>query len=178
MKKIWNIVLMATVALFACNCGGGDDSKDGPGPDPDPNNGEVAVKKANVVGQWKLTAWSEDGVKDNVNFPDETHTVYAEFYNNGTFKFYQQNINFQGVVLFEGNFTLNESTKTLAGIYSDGENWGSNYTITKLTAETMTLVVENGSERSVYTKEQIPALIIESARPLEEVRSVEIPRFF
>lgn len=176
MKKIWNIVLMATVALFACNCGGGGNDSDEPGPNP--NNGEVEVKKANVVGEWKLTAWSEDGVKDNANFPDETHTVYAKFNSNGTFKFYQQNINFQGVVLFEGNFTLNESTKTLAGIYSDGENWGSNYTITKLTTETMTLVVENGSERSVYTKEQIPASIIESARPFEEVRSVEIPRFF
>lgn len=175
MKKIWNVVLMALVALSVCNCGGGDE----PGGNNNGGNSgsELEVTKNNLAGEWKLTAWAPEGNKPDANFPDETHTVYVEFKANGTFKLYQQNVNNPGVVLFEGNFSVNESTKVVAGIYSDGENWGSNYVINKLTKGSMVWCVENGTETSTFSKEAIPAEVISTARPAGEVRSQEIFRF-
>lgn len=165
MKKIWNVVLMATVALFTCNCGGGEENGE---PGPNPNEEKLEVTKDNLVGEWKLTKLS-----NQTDFPDQTHTIYVEFLANGTFKLYQQNINYQGVVLFTGNFSLNETTKVIAGIYSDGENWGANYEISELTTSSMIWKVEGGNETQNYIKESIPGTIIDSARPLEEVRSLE-----
>ena len=176
MKKIWNVVLMALVALSVCNCGGDEPSNGGNGGGG--NSGtDLEVTKNNLAGEWKLTAWAPEGNKADANFPDETHTVYVEFKANGTFKLYQQNVNNPGVVLFEGNFSVNESTKVVAGIYSDGENWGSNYKVTKLTGSTMIWCVEDGVETSTFSKEAIPAEVISTARPAGEVRSQEIFRF-
>ncbi|MEZ3443015.1 lipocalin family protein [uncultured Alistipes sp.] len=167
MKKFLCFLMSALVAVTLCNCGGGDD----PVPDPNPNPGPtppgpvVEITLQNIVGEWQLTAWSGGSIIDGA------HTAYLKLNADKTFDLYQVRINNQGVVLYEGTFTLDEAQALISGRYSDNVAWGASYTIA-LSTNAMTWTVVGKNDTSTFTKKDIPADIIDIAVPADEVRSL------
>lgn len=161
--------MSALVAVTLCNCGGSDDPVVNPNPDkptpPDPGT-ETEVTLANIAGEWQLTNWSGGSVID------ESHTAYLKLNTDNTFDLYQVRINDQGVVLYDGTFTLDEAQALISGRYSDGVAWGASYRIT-LSGNTMLWTVDGTSDTSTFTKTSIPSDVIDLARPADEVRSLE-----
>lgn len=160
--------MSALVAVTLCNCGGGSDD---PVPDPTPNpptppGPSIEVTLENIVGEWQLTAWSGGSVID------DAHTAYLKLNADKTFALYQVRINNQGVVLYNGTFTLDEAQALISGRYSDNVAWGASYTI-GLSSSSMTWTVVGKSDTSTFTKKSIPADIINIAVPAEEVRSLD-----
>ncbi len=167
MKKFLCFLMSALVAVTLCNCGGGDD----PVPDPNPNPGPtppgpvVEITLQNIVGEWQLTAWSGGSIIDGA------HTAYLKLNTDKTFDLYQVRINNQGVVPYEGTFTLDEAQALISGRYSDNVAWGASYTIA-LSTNAMTWTVVGKNDTSTFTKKNIPADIIDIAVPADEVRSL------
>lgn len=171
MKKFLQFFAVALMAVTLCNCGGGNEDPT-PTPQPPKPGQEVEVSVANVSHPWVLTSWSANGAE---GMTDNT-AIYLELLNNNTFKLYQKNVNFAGVVLFEGNYTLDAAAKTITGKYSDGESWSATYSITKLTTDNMEWTT--GSEVSTYgVLTEIPSEITTAAVPASSVRS-EMPARF
>lgn len=160
--------MSALVAVTLCNCGGSDDPVPDPNPNPNPvpPGPSVEVTLENIVGEWQLTAWSGGSVIDNA------HTAYLKLNADKTFALYQVRINNQGVVLYNGTFTLDEAKALISGRYSDNVAWGASYTI-GLSTNAMTWTVVGKSDTSTFTKKSIPADIIDIAVPVEDVRSLD-----
>ena len=102
--------------------------------------------------------------------------VYVEFAATGEFDEYQR--------LGEGRYRHYEGTwsvekSVLSGIYADGTEWGSTYTLS-FEDDTMTLMANNDSAEAIlYTKTTIPAEVKEEAiAPLGSETRAEEERWF
>ena len=69
--------------------------------------------------------------------------------------------------------------ETLSGVYTDGEAWSKQYTVSYAEEPTRIRLVSttDSADKSVYTEVVIPTDIIDAAQPATEVRSVAIERF-
>lgn len=164
MKKVLSFFLMAFVAVSLNGCS----SSDEPISDPDPVDPTVEVTLDAITGEWILSGWSGG------TLPSSSQ-IYLKVNGDNTFDLYQKNVNYAGVTLFEGTYTFNEANALISGKYDDGTDWSSSYTITA-TSNTMTWKVADGSESSTFTRQSIPAEIIDVAVPADEVRSAELFR--
>lgn len=157
--------MSAFVAVTLCSCGGSDEDSV-PTPPTPPGPDEPSVSVSTIAGEWQLTGWSEGTVID------DTHTAYLELNTDKTFSLYQVRINNAGTVLYTGTFNLDEAQALISGRYSDNVAWGATYQVT-LSGNSMIWQVSGKSERSTFTKKSIPADVIASARPADEVRSLD-----
>lgn len=103
--------------------------------------------KATLPGEWHCTPAELDA------------DIYAAFDENGRFDLYQK--------LGEGRYRHYTGTweckgNTLSGNYSDGNAWGSSYTVEFTDQDHMTFTALNGSkEVMVYTRESVPSEVKE-----------------
>ena len=148
MKKNINLIMaVLCAALLFVGCGKEKDT-------PKVNN---ATK---IVGEWHCAPEGYDV------------DVYVAFDAAGSFEEYQR--------LGEGRYrhyagTWSVDKSVLSGVYADGTEWGSTYTLS-FEGETMTLTANNESaEAIVYTKCEIPAEVkSEAIDPLgSETRAEE-----
>lgn len=98
--------------------------------------------------------------------------VYVAFDADGSFEEYQR-LGEGRYRHYAGTWSVNKSE--LSGVYADGTEWGSTYTLS-FEGETMTLTANNESaEAIVYTKTTIPAEVKDEAiEPLgSETRAEE-----
>lgn len=103
---------------------------------------------AKVVGEWHCAPEGMDV------------DVYVAFDAAGTFDEYQR-LGEGRYRHYAGTWSVNKST--LSGVYADGTEWGSSYTLS-FDGETMTLTANNDSaEAIVYTKTTIPADVKDEA---------------
>ena len=145
--KIYSIISVLCAALLFIGCAKEKDT-------PKVNN---ATK---IVGEWHC---APDGYDVD---------VYVAFDAAGSFEEYQR--------LGEGRYrhyagTWSVDKSVLSGVYADGTEWGSTYTLS-FEGETMTLTANNESaEAIVYTKCEIPAEVKDEAiEPLgSETRAEE-----
>lgn len=142
-------VLFAALAFVGCG-----KEKDAPKVD----------NTAKVVGEWHCAPEGMDV------------DVYVAFDAAGTFDEYQR--------LGEGRYrhyagTWSVTKNELSGVYADGTEWGSSYTLS-FDGDTMTLTANNESaEAMVYTKSVIPAEIKDEAiDPLGSETRAEEKRWF
>ena len=136
MKKNINLIMaVLCAALLFVGCGKEKDT-------PKVNN---ATK---IVGEWHCAPEGYDV------------DVYVAFDADGSFEEYQR--------LGEGRYrhyagTWSVDKSVLSGVYADGTEWGSTYTLS-FEGETMTLTANNESaEAIVYTKTTIPAEVKDEA---------------
>ena len=151
MKAKLIYMVFALVALTIAGCG---KEKDTP---------KVNLA-ANIVGEWHCAP--EDMDVD----------VYVAFDAAGTFDEYQR-IGDGRYRHYAGTWSVEKST--LSGVYADGAEWGSSYTLS-FEGETMTLTADNSSmEVVVYTKTTIPAEVKDEAiDPLGSETRTEEARWF
>ncbi len=103
--------------------------------------------KATLPGEWHC---APEGIDAD---------IYAAFEENGSFDLYQK--------LGEGRYRHYTGTweckgNTLSGIYSDGNAWGSSYTVAFTDNDNMTFTALNGSnEVMAYTREPVPSEVKE-----------------
>ena len=144
-------LLTLCAALFFVGCGNEEDT-----PKVDP--------AAKIIGEWHCAPEGYDV------------DVYVAFDAAGTFDEYQR--------LGEGRYRHYEGTwsvekNVLSGVYADGTEWGSTYTIS-FSGDTMTLTANNESaEAIVYTKTEIPAEVKDEAiEPLGSETRAEVEHWF
>lgn len=113
-----------------------------------------------IIGEWHCTP---EGLEAD---------IYVAFDADGEFELYQKvgegrHRHYWGTYGIEGN--------TLSGTYSDGDPWGSSYSMEFVSDGEMKLTALNGSDEvTTYLREDIPAEVKENAL---ETRSVEIAFF-
>jgi hypothetical protein len=147
------IYLLAAVLLAALTIVGCQKEKSSPTVD----------NSAKIVGEWHCAPEQYDV------------DVYVAFYADGAFDEYQR-IGEGRYRHYNGTWTLNKDI--LSGVYSDGESWGSEYSVA-FADNTMVLTSLNDSaEAMTYTKEQIPSEVIESAIEPLASRSEQESRWF
>lgn len=117
-----------------------------------------------VVGEWH---YAPEGMDVD---------VYVAFTAEGTFDEYQR-LGEGRYRHYAGTWSVNKST--LSGVYADGTEWGSSYTLS-FDGDTMTLTADNDSaEAIVYTKTTIPAEVKDEAiDPLGSETRAEEERWF
>ncbi|MBR3827584.1 MAG: lipocalin family protein [Alistipes sp.] len=136
-RLIYAMVALAIVGLAAgCN-----KNKEDEGPKGD-------NRDMRLVGSWHCTA---------EEFSTE---VYVAFTEDGAFDLYQR--------LGEGRYRFYDGTwqydgTTLTGTYSDATAWGDSYTVAYLDDNTMTLTTTLTEETMTYTREEIPAEVIQES---------------
>ena len=147
--KFYLLTLCAALAFVGC------------GKENDTPKVDNATK---VVGEWHCAPEGYDV------------DVYVAFDAAGTFDEYQR--------LGEGRYRHYEGTwsvekNVLSGVYVDGTEWGSTYTLS-FNGDTMTLTANNESaEAIVYTKTEIPAEVKDEAiEPLGSETRVEVEHWF
>ena len=146
-----SIISVLCAAMFFVGCGNEEDT-----PKVDP-----AVK---IIGEWHCAPEGYDV------------DVYVAFGDEGDFDEYQR--------LGEGRYRHYNGTYivdngVLSGLYADGTEWGSTYTIS-FSGDTMTLTANNESaEAIVYTMTTIPEEVKEEAiEPLGTETRAECERWF
>ena len=146
--KFYLLTLCAALAFVGC------------GKENDAPKVDNATK---VVGEWHCAPEGYDV------------DVYVAFDAAGTFDEYQR--------LGEGRYRHYEGTwsvekNVLSGVYADGTEWGSTYTIS-FSGDTMTLTANNESaEAIVYIKTEIPAEVKDEAiEPLGSETRAEFERW-
>lgn len=110
--------------------------------------------QAGVVGEWKLSSWS-DGMSDDIE-------VYAVFNGDMTFTLYQK-VQYVYFVKYTGQYLVTENV--LSGTYDDGKAWGASYTVT-LGADGQTIELVNSAnidDISIFAKSTVPQDVIDSA---------------
>ncbi len=119
---------------------------------------------AKVVGEWHCAPEGMDV------------DVYVAFDAAGTFDEYQR-VGDGRYRHYAGTWSVNKSV--LSGVYADGTEWGSTYTLT-FEEETMTLTANNDSAEAItYTKVTIPAEVKDEAiEPLGTETRAEEERWF
>ena len=119
---------------------------------------------AKVVGEWH-------GAPEGMDVD-----VYVAFDAAGTFDEYQC-LGDGRYRHYAGTWSVNKSE--LSGVYADGTEWGSSYTLS-FDGDTMTLTAKNDSEEAiVYTKTVIPAEVKDEAiDPLGSETRAEEVRWF
>ena len=116
-------------------------------------NGSEATTATKLVGQWHCIA-EELNVAEDID-------VYVEFMADKSFNLYQK-IGQGRHRHFTGTWSV--SGDVLSGLYADGTEWGSSYTVEFSGMDAMKLTAKNGSkEVMTYTRETIPAEILEGS---------------
>ena len=116
-------------------------------------NGSEATTATKLVGQWHCIA-EELNVTEDVD-------VYVEFMADKSFNLYQK-IGQGRHRHFTGTWSVNGDV--LSGLYADGSEWGSSYTVEFSGMDAMKLTAKNGSkEVMTYTRETIPAEVLEGS---------------
>ena len=148
------IYLLATLLIAALAFVGCSKEKDTPKVD----------NAAKVVGEWHCAPEGMDV------------DVYVAFDAAGTFDEYQR-VGEGRYRHYAGTWSVNKSV--LSGVYADGTEWGSTYTLT-FEGETMTLTANNDSAEAItYTKVTIPAEVKDEAiEPLGTETRAEEERWF
>ncbi len=148
------IYLLATLLIAALAFVGCGKEKDTPKVD----------NAAKVVGEWHCAPEGMDV------------DVYVAFDAAGTFDEYQR-VGEGRYRHYAGTWSVNKSV--LSGVYADGTEWGSTYTLT-FEGETMTLTANNDSAEAItYTKVTIPAEVKDEAiEPLGTETRAEEERWF
>lgn len=132
------LFLLAAVLLAALTIVGCQKEKSSPTVD----------NSAKIVGEWHCAPEQYDV------------DVYVAFYADGAFDEYQR-IGEGRFRHYAGSWSVDKST--LSGIYADGTEWASTYTLS-FEDNTMTLTANNDSaEAIVYTKTSIPAKVKDEA---------------
>ena len=147
--KFYLLTLCAALAFVGC------------GKENDTPKVDNATK---VVGEWHCAPEGYDV------------DVYVAFDAAGTFDEYQR-LGEGRYRHYEGTWSVNKSV--LSGVYADGTEWGSTYTLT-FEGETMTLTANNDlAEAITYTKVTIPAEVKnEAIEPLGTETRAEEERWF
>ena len=146
MKNTMKFLLAAFGAVVLYSCGGGGD-------EPDPGPGPISSE---LVGEWKLTAWSEDA--EGVIAGGKLQ-VYLELKSDATFALYQM-FNTPGFTVLTGSYVYNATDKTVSGTYSDGQAWSHKYDVSDLTTSSMKWTAEGSGDVSTYTKTTIPTDLV------------------
>ena len=101
--------------------------------------------------------------------------VYVAFATDGTFDEYQR-LGDSGYRHYAGSWNVKDGT--LSGIYADGVEWGSSYTLS-FDGDTMTLTATNDSAEAItYTKTAIPTEVKDSAIEPFASRTEDAIRWF
>ncbi len=87
--------------------------------------------------------------------------IYVGFTSDGGFELYQQ-ITEGAHRLYRGTWTVDEGNTVISGKYNDGENWGSDYSITLSEDCNSMTWVDSASKEYVYSRQEIPAEIKET----------------
>ena len=107
--------------------------------------------QAGIVGEWKLTAWS-DSMSEEVE-------VYAEFKGDMTFVLYQK-LQYVYFVKYTGQYLVTDNV--VSGTYDDGKAWGASYTAT-MGADGSTIELVNTlniDDISLFTRTAIPQDVV------------------
>ena len=116
-------------------------------------NGSEATTATKLVGQWHCIA-EELNVAEDID-------VYVEFMADKSFNLYQK-IGQGRHRHFTGTWSV--SGDVLSGLYADGSEWGSSYTVEFSGMDAMKLTAKNGSkEVMTYTRETIPTEVLEGS---------------
>lgn len=117
--------------------------------------------KSSIVGEWHCSPEAFDA------------DVYVAFNAEGGFDLYQQigegrHRHYTGTYSIEGN--------TLSGTYTDGNPWGSTYSMEFVSDKEMKLTALNGSNEVMsYFKEDIPAEVRDNAVDTKSIEDVDCP---
>lgn len=152
MKNTLKFLLAAFCAISLFGCGGSDN----PNEEPPMPSSKIPEE---MVGDWKLTAWSDDA--DGAIVAGKIQ-VYVQFGKSGTFTLYQ-NFNAPGFTQFTGVFTYNDTNKSINGSYktsAGSEAWGHSYTVSELSNTTMKLTASGTGDVATYTKTTIPTDLV------------------
>lgn len=158
ISKIF-LAVMAMFVVLGCN--------------PDNGDGGNADKtkwldEGNICGEWVLTSWSDKG--------EEAIKVYLVLNEDSSFDLYQRLYSVMWLH-YEGSYTL--VGNTLSGVYSDGEAWSKQYTVSYAQEPTRIRLVSttDATDKAIYTEGYVPEHILDQAQPATEVRSVAPERF-
>ncbi|MBR5198235.1 MAG: lipocalin family protein [Bacteroidales bacterium] len=133
MKNIYKILMLLCVAFLSVSCGS-KKGADGP---------QVS---SSIIAEWHLVSVS--GISSSA-----VPQVYISFASNGTFEMYQKVGSVMRYRKYDGTYTV--SGNVVAGKYSDGEDWGSEYAVT-FENELMVMTAQNGSaEVCKYEKDAL-----------------------
>ena len=102
--------------------------------------------------------------------------IYIELKENGEFDMYQQAFS---VVWLHYTGTFKYDGATLSGIYSNGEAWSAEYSVSFAKEPNRMRLINksNGKEVSIYNECDIPTSVIDEAQVPESVRSVTFKGF-
>lgn len=153
------VAILALCAFAACE------------PDNNGGNGGGTVgdwsDSGSAVGEWALTEWN--------NSQDLPFGVYMRFNEDKSFDLYQHTSNVLWVH-YTGTYSLNGNT--LSGVYSDGVNWATSYTIKyNNNAEPKQIQLTSSDNVGIYTATTIPDAVIDQASEAVVARSGEVERF-
>ena len=155
--KIYKIFILAIVALMGCISCGGDT----------PDNPTIKWSKSgSPIGEWRLNEWN-----GSAELP---FGVYLRLNEDKSFDLYQHTYSVLWIH-YSGTYSINNSV--LSGTYSDGEQWGSTYSIEYNEANHLIRLTRIGSESrdvSIYSATTIPNEVEEDATEAVNVRSVAI----
>jgi hypothetical protein len=161
ISKIF-VALLAICAVVACK----PDNNSGSG-----NSGDSTwSSNGSPIGEWVLTQWN-----DSKELP---FGVYLRLNEDNTFDLYQHTYSVLWVH-YSGTFSI--SGTTLSGTYSDGVQWGGEYTIEYATSPKMIRLSKKGvtgeKDEAIYAETTIPAEVQDEATEATNVRSVAVERF-
>ncbi len=132
---------------------------------------QLSISYENIAHDWQLAAITTNGVEIISG-----GNVYISLNENGQFELYQVNLNYPGIVKFDGTYTLNIEEGIISGVYSDGIEWGNSYTIAQLYEKVM--VWQQGNEESTYVRiNSIPDYIADNAIQAQLTRMDKCVRF-
>ena len=140
---LYSIALMFAISAWSCT----KTDPEGPAVTPDEEIGEEVEEQTNyaalIVGEW---CFVDPGYKADVYISFE-----AEF----TFDIYQK-IGDGRQQHYTGTWSIEENI--ISGVYSDGTEWGSSYSLEFMESDTMLMTALNGSQDVMtYIREEIPA---------------------
>ena len=153
------VAILALCAFAACNPNNGNNG--GGGVD------DIWGDNGSPIGEWTLTEWNKS--------MDLPFGVYLRLNEDNTFDLYQHTTDVLWVH-YTGTYSLNGST--LSGVYSDGENWATDYTIKyNKVAEPKQISLTSANNVGIYTATTIPDAVVDQATEAVATRSGESKRF-
>lgn len=100
-----------------------------------------------IVDSWHITSFEESAA--NVD-------IYIQFNTDNTFVIYQRNNTIE-YIRFDGTYTIDYTTSTISGVYSDGLAWSESYTF-QIENGVLTMVGTTSNEKSSYEVAEVPAI--------------------
>lgn len=99
-----------------------------------------------IVDCWHITSFEES---------DANVDIYIQFNTDNTFVIYQRNNSLE-YIRFDGTYTIDYTTSTISGVYSDGVAWSESYTF-QIENGVLTMVGTTSNEKSSYEVAEMPA---------------------